>query len=89
MEKSKKEPNTSGNDSKLTEDANVGTSEKKDVGRRIQDATILKDSKRKLNLERRIPGFDRRADTGPRYKGPTRRYTIDPRENLKDRRDKD
>lgn len=89
MEKSKKEPNKSTNDSELTEDANVANSENKGAGRRLQDATILKDSNRKLNLERRIPGIDRRTDTDPRYKGPARRYTIDPRENLKDRRDKD
>ena len=89
MEKSKKEPNKSANDSKLTEDAEVRDSEKKGAGRRLQDATIVKDSNRKLNLDRRVPHVDRRADADPRYKGPSRRYTIDSRQNLKDRREKD
>jgi hypothetical protein len=89
MEKSTKEPNKPTNDSENKEDPSVGNGEKKDTGRRLQDTVILKDSNRKLNLERRVSSVERRTDSDPHYKGPTRRYTIDSRVKLKDRREKD
>ena len=89
MEKSTKEPNKPANDSVKKEDPSVGNSEKKDTGRRLQDSAIVKDSNRKLNLERRVPSDERRIDADPHYKGPARRYTIDSRVKLKDRREKE
>jgi len=89
MEKSKKISSKSSNDSEVVKGDGVGNSEKKRTGRRLQDTVILKDSSRKLNLERRILSVDRRVDTDPDYKGPARRYTVDSRVKLKDRRDKD
>jgi hypothetical protein len=57
---------------------------------------FIKNVKRGLNLDRRAARSDRRTDTDrrsnnsdPNYKGPTSRYTIDRRLNLKDRRDKE
>jgi len=89
MEKSKKEPNKSTKDSDIAEDTSVVKSENKDTGRRLKDTVALKNSTRKLNLERRVPSDERRGDTDLRYKGPARRYTVDSRVKLKDRRDKD
>ena len=87
METSGKKADKSDSHSKITDDASVGNGEKQDTGRRLEDAILAKGLKRNLNLERRIPGIDRRAEADPNYKGPARRYTIDPRTNLKDRRD--
>jgi hypothetical protein len=56
---------------------------------------FIKNVKRGLKLDRRAARSDRRTDTdrrsnsNPSYKGPTSRYTIDRRLNLKDRRDKE
>jgi hypothetical protein len=55
--------------------------------RRLADAINSKG--RKLKLDRRIDQNDRRLDTASEYKGPSRRKTIDQRENMKDRRNKD
>jgi hypothetical protein len=55
--------------------------------RRLADAINSKG--RKLKLDRRIDQNDRRLDAASEYKGPSRRKTIDQRENMKDRRDKD
>jgi len=90
MEKPKKEANKSANESEIADDASVENSEKKDAGgRRLQDSIISKDPSRKLNLDRRTKGSDRRIDTDPGYNGPARRYNIDRRLNTKDRRGKD
>jgi hypothetical protein len=71
-----------------SDDTSVESSEKKNTGRRLQDAIISKDPTRKMNLDRRTARSDRRADTDPKYKGPARRFTIDRRLTSKDRRDK-
>ena len=89
MEKSKKVSSKSSNDSEAVKGDSVGNSEEKSAGRRLQDTVTLKDSSRKLNLDRRVLSVDRRVDTDPNYKGPARRYTVDSRVKLKDRRDKD
>jgi hypothetical protein len=88
MEKSKEESNKSIKDSDIAEDSSVAKMENKNTGRRLQDTVTLKDSNRKLNLERRISSVERRVEADPHYKGPSRRYNIDSRVN-KDRRDKD
>ena len=85
----KKESNKSANDSEIADDTGDGKSEKKVTGRRQEDAVVSKGSKRKLNLDRRARPDERRADKDPHYKGPARRYIIDPRANQKNRRDKD
>jgi hypothetical protein len=89
MEKTKIDPKKSANDSEVADDTSVENSDKKETGRRLQDAIISKDPHRKMNLDRRTARSDRRADSDPHYKGPSRRYTIDRRLNLKDRRNKD
>ena len=54
---------------------------------------IENNSNQKFNLDRRMATSDRRVDIDrrineyPNYKGPTCRYTIDRRLNLKDRRE--
>jgi len=55
---------------------------------------FIKNEKQGLNPDRRAVRSDRRTDTdrrsnssNPNYKGPTSRFTIDRRLNLKDRRD--
>ena len=87
MENSEKQADKSAGQSKIADDTSVGNSEKQDAGRRLEDTILAKGLKRNLNLERRIPSIDRRAEADPNYKGPVRRYTIDPRANVKDRRD--
>ena len=89
MQRSKKEPSKPAKNSDIAKDAGVATGKKKGAGRRLQDAILLKDSDRKLNLERRVPSVERRADTNPGYRGPARRYTLDSRVHAKDRRDKE
>jgi len=54
--------------------------------RRIQDGITLKNSARKMNLDRRCQNSERRGMGAPNYKGPSRRYTIDRRITSKDRR---
>jgi len=88
MEKPKKVSSEFHDDSQKVKGDGVGNSEEKCAGRRLQDTVILKDSNRKLNLERRIPSVERRVEADPHYKGQSRRYNIDSRVN-KDRRDKD
>lgn len=89
MQRSKKESSKSASNSAIAKDASVATGDEKGTGRRLQDAILLKDSDRKLNLERRVPSVERRADTNPGYRGPVRRYTLDSRMHAKDRRDKE
>ncbi len=89
MKTPKIEPNKSSNDSKIADDTSKENSEKKDTGRRLQDALISKDPNRKFNVDRRTKGSERRVNTDPSYQGPVRRYTIDRRLKLKDRREKD
>ena len=75
------------NDLEITDDNCVDNNEKKNAGRRRQDAILLKNSNQKMNLDRRASNSDRRVNTDPNYNGPSRRYTIDRRLKLKDRRD--
>jgi len=56
--------------------------------RRLQDGITSKTATRKMNLDRRIQS-DRRSRYDTSYKGPSRRFTIDRRSNIKDRRKKD
>ena len=81
--------NKSSNDSEKSDDSHAENDAKKDAGRRIQDGIISKSPNRKLNLDRRTVQSERRGNTDPNYKGPSRRYTIDRRLNLKDRREKE
>ena len=74
-------------DSELADVSSEDNDEKKDTGRRLRDTIISNDLNSKLNLDRRIAHSDRRANTNPHYNGPSRRYTIERRRNLKDRRD--
>ena len=70
--------------------ANVSSEEKdekKGTGRRLRDTIISNCLNSKLKLDRRIAHSDRRVNTNPHYNGPSRRYTIERRLNLKDRRD--
>lgn len=63
------------------------------TGRRLQDAPDTKATEQTIDLdrrarhsERRAKQSDRRINTGASYNGPARRYTIDRRLNLSDRR---
>ena len=76
----------SANDLERVDDTNVESSEKKVTGRRLQDTLSKEHPKRKMNLDRRTLGSDRRVKEDPHYKGMARRYTIDRRWILKDRR---
>ena len=69
----------------MNDEKSDDTSEGNNTGRRLSDTSVSKDQK--LNLDRRVA--DRRSDSAPPYKSPSRRKTIDQRTNLKDRREKD
>lgn len=79
--------NQSTHDSGISNDASMLNTEKKGTDRRLQDILSKDHPKRKMNLDRRAPKSERRVNTDPHYNGPVRRYTIDRRRNLKDRRD--
>lgn len=83
----KKEPHKLVIDSESPDVGFEDNSDKKDTGRRLRDTIISNDINSKLNLDRRVAQSDRRVNTNPHYNGPSRRYTIDRRLNLKDRRD--
>ena len=53
--------------------------------RRLSDS--IKQKGRKLNLDRRVEGIERRTGGSAEYKGPARRKVIDRRESSSDRRD--
>ena len=57
--------------------------------RRIADDSAVKNSIRTMNLDRRRQNSERRGNGDPKYKGPSRRYTIDRRLTTKDRRKND
>ena len=88
MGRNKKDLGKPVGDSHITDDSGTEESENQDAGRRLQDAFNSETSSRNLNFDRRVKRSDRRSDTDPGYKGPVRRYNIDPRKP-KDRRDKD
>ena len=69
----------------------LANGEKKDTSRGLQNGIILKKSnqnRRSIRCDRRV-NTDRRSCMNSNYAGPSRRYTIDRRMNLKDRRDMD
>ena len=67
----------------VAEEINTDNSEPQ---RRIQDGISIKNSTRKMNLDRRVTNSERRGSGDGNYKGPSRRYTIDRRLTNKDRR---
>jgi hypothetical protein len=72
-----------------TTDTALETSDtKNDTNRRLQDTVHSNNLKRKLNLDRRAVKSERRVSSNHNYNGPVRRYTIDRRINLNDRRSK-
>jgi hypothetical protein len=80
--------NKSADDLAIVDDTSVGITDKKDIDRRLQDTLTKDHPKRKMNLDRRAVSSDRRVDANDHYRGKARRYTIDRRLNLKDRREK-
>lgn len=87
MSEQKKVPDTLPDDEQTIDEASVEGRKQAEKRRRLADAINSKG--RKLKLDRRIDQNDRRLDTASEYRGPSRRKTIDQRENMKDRRDKD
>ena len=87
MKTSKFEPNKSAIDTEIKDDISVENNEKEGIDRRLQDKLSKEHPKRKMNLDRRTIGSGRRVDADSHYKGVARRYTIDRRLNLKERRD--
>jgi len=83
----KMEPNGSPDDIDASDEAS--TESKKQVNNQRRLADSINSKGRKLKLDRRLDQNDRRMDKSSDYKGPSRRKTIDQRENTKDRRDKD
>lgn len=57
-----------------------------DPHKRLQDSVSASKLKRNLKLDRRATNNERRVSSDPSYKGPVRRYTIDRRMKLHDRR---
>ena len=82
----KLEHNNSANNLERVDTISAENNDKKDTGRRLQDKFSKEYPKRKMNLDRRTLGSDRRVKEDPHYKGIARRYTIDRRWILKDRR---
>lgn len=89
MKTPKTSPNKPANDSEIKDNAGAGNREKIDADRRLDDSLISKNPKLILDLNRRVTKRERRFKIDSDHKGPYRRYTIDRRLNLKDRRDKD
>jgi len=87
MPAQKKEPNIFPENIEVIGETRVENGKQADTRRRLADSINSKG--RKLKLDRRIDQNDRRLDSASEYKGPSRRKTIDQRENTKDRRDKD
>jgi hypothetical protein len=81
------EPNGSPDDIDASDEAS--TESKKQVNNQRRLADSINSKGRKLKLDRRLDQNDRRMDKSSDYKGPSRRKTIDQRENTRDRRDKD
>jgi hypothetical protein len=87
MPAQKKESNRSTDNVESIDETRAESRQQAEKRRRLADAINSKG--RKLKLDRRIDQNDRRLDTASEYKGPSRRKTIDQRENMKDRRNKD
>ena len=85
-QKNAEQKNTDNNTTDQAEENNTtGTKYR----RRIQDAITSKTPTRKMNLDRRRLRSERRSTGDSDYKGPSRRYTIDRRLNIRDRRKAD
>jgi len=84
----KKRAEKSFDDSVKIDNADVSNTVRKETNQRLQDTVNSNNQNRKLNLDRRAVKSDRRVNSDPSYKGPVRRYTIDRRLNLNDRRTK-
>lgn len=65
---------------------NSENNENRRSGRRRQDGDVSSGVNQPLNLDRRAANSDRRISNDHNYKGPSRRFTIDRRLNMKDRR---
>lgn len=87
MPASKLKRNISPNDLEETEAAAMDGQKQADSRRRFADS--LKAKSRKLKLDRRVEGTDRRTNVATGRKGLARRKTLDRRESLNDRRDDD
>ncbi len=85
MYASKVKQDTAPEDSKQTEASDTEGEEKAKNQRRLADS--IKQKGRKLNLDRRVEGIERRGGGSAEYKGPARRKVIDRRESSSDRRD--
>jgi len=70
----------------IEDDVSLDNNKKKNCGRRRQDIEVSSNADQLLNLDRRAANSDRRISDDHNYRGPSRRYTIDRRLNLKDRR---
>jgi hypothetical protein len=79
--------NKSVDDLARVDDASAEITDNNDNHRRLQDTFTKGHPKRKMNLDRRSVSSDRRVDVHDHYRGKARRYTIDRRLNLKDRRE--
>lgn len=75
-------------DSVKIDNTEVSNTVRKETNQRLQDTVNSNNLKRKLNLDRRAVKSERRVSSNSGYKGPVRRYTIDRRLNLNDRRAK-
>lgn len=80
------EPRQQAIDTELADVSSEGNGEEKSAGRRQLDTAISDDLNTKSKHDRRVLHSDRRVNTDHHYNGPSRRYTIDRRLNLKDRR---
>jgi len=86
--KPKKSAEKASEDSVKLNNTDVSNTARQETNQRLQDTVNSNNLKRKLNLDRRAVKSDRRVSSNPSYKGPVRRYTIDRRLNLNDRRTK-
>jgi hypothetical protein len=80
------EPRQQAIDTELADVSSEGNGEEKSAGRRQLDTAISDGLNTKSKHDRRVLHSDRRVNTDHHYNGPSRRYTIDRRLNLKDRR---
>jgi len=87
MYASKVRQNLSPDDLEETEEPGMEGQKPTKSQRRLSDS--LNSKGRKLKLDRRVDGGDRRTDMATGNKSPARRKVIDRRESLDDRRDED
>lgn len=76
-----------------TQSSDTNTNKQEDIStsvtprRRMKDNVDTKNTKRKLNLDRRRENHERRVLDNSDYTGPARRLTIDRRLKVTDRRE--